>query len=59
MQIELTAKEASLVREMAQETLKTVRVEIHHAKHREFKDVLKEKESLLDALLGKIPEPAP
>lgn len=56
MQVELTDEEAALVREMAQETLKTVRVEIHHARHREFKEVLKEKEGLLDGLLLKIPE---
>lgn len=58
MQIELNDSEVGLVRELLEEQIKTVRVEIHHSKHHhEFKDFLKEKETLLESLLQKISAP--
>jgi hypothetical protein len=54
MNIELTNNELDVLVQLLDKELKMLPVEIHHTKHREFKDYLKEREFTLETLHDRI-----
>jgi len=50
MNFELTNLEVDLIVELLDRELKTLPVGIHHTKHREYKEYLKEREKLVESL---------
>jgi hypothetical protein len=52
----LSEQEAALFRDMLQVKLQDLQHELHHTKDRSFKQLLKEKEALLEHLLHQLPD---
>ena len=55
--IELSGPEAQLLRELAEEWLDDLRVEIGHTDNKDYRDALKWKESLLHDILERLGAP--
>jgi hypothetical protein len=57
--IQLTESEADMLRGMLEVQLRDLRHEIHHTDDRTFRQVLRQKELLLEHLAGQLTGPAP
>jgi hypothetical protein len=55
--LDLTAPEARLLRELAEEWLSDLRGEIVHTDRKDYREALKWKESLLDGILERLGAP--
>ena len=54
MNVELSVKELELLKILLDKAEVTTRVEIHHARSRDFKNILKEREQQVSGILEKI-----
>jgi hypothetical protein len=59
VQIQLSLDDAEVLRQVVQNSLATLELEIQHTDHAEFKTLLKERRSVLKRLLSELPEPVP
>jgi hypothetical protein len=56
--LELTEQEAAMLREMLDVQLRDLRHEIHHTDDRGFRQLLRQKEALLEHLIHQLQAPA-
>jgi hypothetical protein len=54
MQLNLSSTEATVLRELLTTHLASLRVEIGHTDHREFRDMLRRREEVLEGILAQL-----
>jgi hypothetical protein len=54
MNIDLNSEELDLIVQLLSREQKSLPVEIHHSKHREFKDYLKLREKMVENMLDRV-----